>query len=303
MHRIGFRIARRKGAPEYAADVAAFQQGQVERQLGDPGGKADHAEPAFPRDRADRRFGIVPADDVIDHVRAFGPASGLERFGQRLGLILVERGAGIDHHFVRPGSTHCGGLVFARNRGDNFGAIGLAQFHGREPNPACRAEHQQRVASLQMSAIEQTVHIGAIGHQQRCPGFKAGVIGQRPDSRGIGQHFFSQPAIAEHRDYPVADLAVGHAFAQRIDHPGDFTTGRIGPLRLELIEVLNHQHVGEIDRASLDRNPDLTWAGDRAFDFIKGQRFGSASGVRAKGFHDTNSPVASHGVCPRLRFS
>ena len=67
---IGLGIAGGEGAPEDAADVAALEQGEVERQLRDAGGEADDEIAALPGDRAQRRLGIVAADRIVDQVRA-----------------------------------------------------------------------------------------------------------------------------------------------------------------------------------------------------------------------------------------
>src|SRR3546814_6846691 len=64
------RLARDESAPEDARDVAALEQGQVERQARDARGEADDQIAALPRDRAQRGLGIIAADRVIDAVRA-----------------------------------------------------------------------------------------------------------------------------------------------------------------------------------------------------------------------------------------
>src|SRR3546814_15743683 len=48
------RLARDESAPEDARDVAALEQGQVERQARDARGEADDQIAALPRDRAQR---------------------------------------------------------------------------------------------------------------------------------------------------------------------------------------------------------------------------------------------------------
>src|SRR3546814_3906621 len=60
------RFARDECAPEDAGDVAALEQGQVERQARDAGVKADDQIAALPRDGSQRRPGIIAADRVID---------------------------------------------------------------------------------------------------------------------------------------------------------------------------------------------------------------------------------------------
>src|SRR5579859_7676875 len=65
------RVALDETAPEHAENVAAFQQHEVERQLRDvAGSKADDKEASLPGDRTQRRFAVIPADRIVDHVGA-----------------------------------------------------------------------------------------------------------------------------------------------------------------------------------------------------------------------------------------
>ena len=214
-------------------------------------------------------------------MRAFGAAGGLEGLGERLGLVLVERLERIDHHLVRAVLTRHSGFLLAGDSGDNFRAVSLAQLHRRQPHAACCTQHQQGVASLQVPAIEQPVHIGAIGHQQRCPGFKAHAIGQREQLVGRCEHFFSQSAVAHHRNHAVTHVPLRHAFTHRSNHPRQLAARRERALRFELVHVLDDQHVGKVDRTGLDRDPDLAGAGLRGLNLVKGQALGSAGGVAA----------------------
>ena len=130
-----------------------------------------------------------------------------------------------------------------------------------------------------MSAIEQTVHVGAVRHQQRGAGFKADPIGQREQLIGRGQHFFGQPAVAHHRDHSVADFPLGHAFTHCRDHARQFAARREWARGFELVHILDDQHIGEVDRAGFDRDPHLAWAGLRGLDLVELQCLGSANGV------------------------
>ena len=70
MGRISFRVTRGKRTPEHAADVAALEQGEVEREAGDASRETDHQETPFPGDAPQRRLGIDTADGIEDDVRA-----------------------------------------------------------------------------------------------------------------------------------------------------------------------------------------------------------------------------------------
>src|SRR5438270_12400151 len=76
-HDVGHQFALRKrlavgpGPPGYAADIAAFKKGEVQRDFWNfAGGKADHEITAEPAERAERWFGIAAADRIVDNVDA-----------------------------------------------------------------------------------------------------------------------------------------------------------------------------------------------------------------------------------------
>ena len=68
--------------------------------------------------------------------------------------------------------------------------------------------------------------------------------------------------------------------------PGDFAAGGERQRRLELVLVLDNQHVRKVDAGSLDVDHHLALAGDRRIDFLQNQRFGGAERLAHDGFHD-----------------
>src|SRR3546814_8486736 len=56
---VAHRLARDESAPEDARNVAALEQGQVERQARNARGEADDEIAALPCDRAQRGLGII----------------------------------------------------------------------------------------------------------------------------------------------------------------------------------------------------------------------------------------------------
>ena len=143
MRSICLRIACGECAPEHAADIAALQQRKIERQLRNARRETDDQIAPFPSDRTQRRLSIVTAHRIVDHIEAAATARRLELFGERLGLLLVERRAAIKDRFV--GARSLGGRCFflRRHRRDDARAIGLAQFDRREADTAGRAKHEQ----------------------------------------------------------------------------------------------------------------------------------------------------------------
>src|SRR5215475_5052077 len=64
-------IETRPIPPEHTADIAAFQQREVEWHLRNiAGGKADHQKTAFPGDRSQSAFGVCSTDRIKDDVDA-----------------------------------------------------------------------------------------------------------------------------------------------------------------------------------------------------------------------------------------
>ena len=57
----------------------------------------------------------------------------------------------------------------------------------------------------------------------------------------------------------------------RADDACDLGPGREGERRLELIHVLDHQDVGEVDRAGMHVDDDLAVAGHRIVDLLEHQ--------------------------------
>src|SRR3546814_5264031 len=74
---VALGFTRDESAPEDARDVAALEQGQVERQARDARREADDPVGALPRDRAQRGLGVIAPDRVIDGVRPEEPTSEL----------------------------------------------------------------------------------------------------------------------------------------------------------------------------------------------------------------------------------
>src|SRR5258708_1314571 len=112
MFSVASGIAREEATPEHTAHIAAFEQGQVKRELRDSGWKADDEEAAFPGDAAQRRLAIVAADGIEDDVRAGRPNRLLKQARERLLAIAVERPRRINDRLVRARpARHCRLLV------------------------------------------------------------------------------------------------------------------------------------------------------------------------------------------------
>ena len=106
------------------------------------------------------------------------------------------------------------------------------------------------------------------------------------DARGGGHRdLLGQSAEAGRREDPVAGRDPFHPFADIPDDAGHFGSRREGQRRLELVAVLDHQHVGEVDGAGVDIDHDLAGGRLRIFDLLEHQRLGRAELLAQDGFH------------------
>ena len=142
----------------------------------------------------------------------------------------------------RIGTVLYGQIDFFLSRAsrDYLGPHGFTQFDRREANPASRTQHKQGLARLDLTPVLQRVIAGAVGQDESCGVIKGHGVWDLSQTSGRANHFFGQPAIANLRQNPVADLYLGDTFAQGFYDPRDFTTWRKGPQRLGLILVFDH---------------------------------------------------------------
>ena len=164
-------LALGEGAPEHADHRGALEQGQVHRQLGDAAaGEADHQQAAVPGDGADGLVEQVAADRVVDHVRALAA-------GQLLDLLLEAGLAVVDQQVGARGlaTSSFSALLAAAIPG----AHGLADLHRRQADATGGAQYQQGLARLQVGALLEGVHGGAVGHAEGGGGIEVDALGDR----------------------------------------------------------------------------------------------------------------------------
>ena len=133
------RVALGPGAPEDADNGAILEQREIERNTRNAGRKTDHQEAPFPGGRAQRGFGIVATDSVVDHIGTVGAAGFLEQRGEGFGAVLVERPGWIDHAGIGAMGLGQRQLLCGRDRRDNLGAHRLAELHRSETDTTGRA--------------------------------------------------------------------------------------------------------------------------------------------------------------------
>ena len=86
--------------------------------------------------------------------------------------------------------------------------------------------------------------------------------------------------MARHRDQPVTGRPPLDILADRRDLGADFAPRREGAFGLELIFILDDQHVGIVDRADQYLDQQFAPPGGRHRPVRQHQRFRPASGLR-----------------------
>ncbi|MNE49450.1 hypothetical protein D3C80_1439690 [compost metagenome] len=116
----------------------------------------------------------------------------------------------------------------AAGSSDHPCAHGLADFHCRQSDTARRTQHQQGFAGLELAALLQSMHRGAVSHA------KGGCTGEvhllRNWQHVVGGycHLFGKTPPAGQGHDPVTDFEIGDLFTHRADDAGSFATGREG---------------------------------------------------------------------------
>ena len=113
--------------------------------------------------------------------------------------------------------------------------------------------------------------------------------GRRKAFGGVDDDLLGEPAGAGAGGDPVADGPVGDVGADGGDRAGDLAARRERQRRLELVEVLDHQHVGEVDAAGVDVDDDLVRPAARVGDLLDDEVLGRSVGVEDGGAHRAQS--------------
>ena len=114
---------------------------------------------------------------------------------------------------------------------------------------------------------------GAIGHDKGCAFGKRHGLWHGDAALGIQGQFLGHTAPAGRADHPIANLEVGDALANGLNHAGNLAARGKGAGGLELILVLDNQHVRIVDPAGLDRQKHFTSARYRIGQVLNHQGF------------------------------
>jgi len=177
--------------------------------------------------------------------------------------------------------------VGAARAGDHLGAHQLADLDRRQPDAPGGAKHHQPLAGLQFGAVIQRDMRRAIRDQKRRRGRAVHRIGHRHAGGRVGQRRLGEPAVADQRRDPLAELEMRDPFAQRLDRAADLGPRRERQGRLFLILAVDRQRVAEIDPAGLQLQAHLA-----------GARLGRGNVVEAQAFAENVKAHGAHGRVP-----
>ena len=272
-----FRLAGGEFAPVDAADIAALEQGDVERGRGiSPDAKPITRSRPFQASERSAEFGQRAADRIVNDVDARGrkllePRAHVLACGvDRLGRAMAPRE----------------GELFVRGRaGDHPRAHRLADLHRREPNAAGRAEHEKGLAGFHLGALLQRMQRGAVGDRKARRLVERETIGDFRQAIGRDRDPLRRRSISADAHDPVADLKPLGFRSQR-DHPArELAAGRKGRLGLHLVLALDDQRVEEVEPGIGDFDHSLARPGGGRLDFHDPQIFRRPKRRTDQGFH------------------
>ena len=273
------RLTLGEGAPEHADQCGTLEQRQVGRRRRNvaTGGETHHQHAAVPGDAAERFLEQLTAYRIVDDIHTLAAGEFLQALLQA-DFAVVDQfvGAGILRHLQ---------LFGAGGGGDDSRAHGLADLHGSQADASGGTEHQQGLAGLQIGALLERMHRGAVGHAEGGGGVE--VHARRNRQRVAAGHgnLLGEAAPASERHAPVADLEVADLLSDCGNHARRLAARRERERRLELILALDHQRVREIHPGGMHVEQDLARLDLRGGGIFDNQAFGRAEAFAQDGFH------------------
>src|SRR5690606_18003470 len=177
-------------------------------------------------------------------------------------------------------------LLLAGSGSDYPRAHGLADFHRSQTDATGGTQHQQGLAGLQLAALGQRVHGGAIGHAEAGGGDVIHVIGHGQHTEGVSRDLFGKAAVAGQAHDPVAGLEVPDLRSDAGHHTGGLAAGGEGEFRFDLIFAFDDQGIREVDAGGVDVDDHFVVAGYRIGSLFQRQAAGRTVGFAQYGFHD-----------------
>ncbi len=160
-----------------------------------------------------------------------------------------------------------------------------AQLDGRQPDAAGRAEHQQRLALLQLGPLAERVVRRAVGEQEARRHVERQGVGDGRHDRRRRHQVLGEGAVAREREHAVAHRDVRRPLPHGVDDAGRLAARRERQLGLALVEALDNEGVGEVDAGRRHADADLARAGLRHRHLLDDERLGRAERGAAEGSH------------------
>ena len=161
----------------------------------------------------------------------------------------------------------------------------LAQLDSGQADAPGRAQRKQRFAGFEPRPMRQGDMRRAIGKLEGGAMFIAHLGWHWKYGRGGHDDFFGVSAMRHHRHHSLPHLNALDITCHLDDFAGDFQARAEGERRLELVQALDHQDVGEVDAASARRDSDLARAQSGPGDVAEPQVFRRAEPVAENRFH------------------
>ena len=176
-------------------------------------------------------------------------------------------------HVLRGRVDHIGGaeragevpLVGRRRTGDDGEAEGVSDVDRGEPDPAPRAEDEDRLPCFGVGAFTQCEPCGQVALEERGDLAVAQRDRGRHHLRHPGDHLLREPAgEPAGGEHPIAEGHGVDAFTDLDDGAGDLAPGDERQRRLQLVQPLGEQGVHEVDAGGGDLDPHGARAARRA---------------------------------------
>ena len=284
---MAFRVALDERAPEHADDVAAFEQREIERDLRDLAGrKADHQKAPLPGDRAQRGFGVRPADRIVDHVGALAAGDAAQRLLQVFLRV-------VDRRRRRRARLQNASLSSDDAQAITRAPISLPISIAASPVPPEAPSTASVSPALSLRAVLQRMQRGAVDHRDAGGAVEVERVGDLHHALRGDRDLLARRAEAAIAEHAVARRQARHARADALHHAGEFGGGRERKRRLELVFAGDDQRVEEIERRGLRSRRPLRRgrargrAGRRIRD-RRGRRSGCRGWLSWRALHSRN---------------
>src|SRR5262249_24481616 len=123
------------------------------------------------------------------------------------------------------------------------------------------------------------------GDDKRRAGLQVHLRRQGQHAVRSNQAFLCETAAPRRTEHRVALPQAGDAASYFLDYPGEFHSRREGKRRFHLVETLDEERIGEVERAGLNLDHYLFWARPRRGDLLHPEPIDGAILAAKQRFH------------------